>query len=305
MLNFRQALMKFAAPRLRELGYEYSDVLKDRNIIYGFHKRIGNHIQTIILFQRHQHREHASGYGFTVDLVRCKTDTIEQWHQGWYEGALRVRLGSVLQFVYSLDIPHYDYWWNPINDDQLRRTFQDVLDKLERYGIPWLEDLESRDPWKLSVVQQHTFSEALSQLVAPDLELLGYEVIKETMGESPPYFMKKLWGTLYASVIFQLGKQSPDSSTLAFEVLLFRKGSKNPFDPAWMSREDWLDMRLGELLWEVYNLRIYPSEFIQWEYSHKAELEAQLRDALDKVKRYAIPWLEDPETINPRLSQAS
>jgi hypothetical protein len=134
---------------------------------------------------------------------------------------------------------------------------------------------------------------------------LGYEVIEETIGELQPYFRKKLWGNLYAFVIFQPGKQSPDAPILAFEVLLFRKGSKNPFDPAWISREDWLDMRLGELLWEVHGLRIYPSEFVQWEYSHKEELEAQLRDALDKVRRYAIPWLEDSETINPRLSQAS
>jgi hypothetical protein len=305
MLNFRQALLKFAAPRLRVLGYEYSDALRDRSVVYGFHKRIGNDIQTIILFQRHQYEEHASGYDFTVELIRCKTDTIEQWHQGWYEGALRVRLGSVLLFVYGLQIPHYDYWWNPANTEQLGETFQDVLDKLERYGIPWLEDPESQDPWKLSATQRSEFREALSQFVTPELEFLGYEMIEETIGSLQSYYMKKLWENLNAFVIFQPGKQRPDSLRLAFDVLLCRKGSKNPLDPAWMSHEDWLDIRLGELLWEVYDLRIYSSEFVQWEYIRQEELGARLKDALDKVKRYAVPWLEDPETRNPRLVPAS
>jgi hypothetical protein len=31
-----------------------------------------------------------------------------------------------------------------------------------------------------------------------------------------------------------------------------------------------------------------------WQYADRAELHDRLRDALDKVKRYAIPWLEDP-----------
>jgi hypothetical protein len=284
---------------LRALGYEYDDALRDRNIIYGFHRYLGNDVRAIILFQRHQYEADAVGYKFTVELVRCKTANIGQWHQGIYEDSIGARLGHVLWFVYSLRIyAEYDQWWTPTDAQECTAAFTDVLDKLERYGIPWLEDPQSRNIGEPPARDWDRFREALQRIASPELEMLGFEAKEDSRRKSHPYFVKKIQGNLHVFVVFSQ-RQRPDSPQLAFDVLLFRKETTDPFGEY---RGNWLQATLGELLWNTYGLRIYPSEFAEWEYGSREELEEQLKAVLDTVKKYAIPWLEDLGSRNPKFS---
>lgn len=49
MSNFRQALAQFAEPGLTALGYEYDEVLREKNVLYGFERNLGGDIWGLLL----------------------------------------------------------------------------------------------------------------------------------------------------------------------------------------------------------------------------------------------------------------
>jgi len=291
MIEFKEALSKFAAPRLRAAGYEYDDALRDRDLMYGFRKPLGDDVHAIIFFQRQQYEERPVGHGFTVNLVRCKTPNPAQWHRGGYEGFLNERLPAVLWFVHGLRIyPYSDHWWTPAKEEEIEAQLADALDKLERYGIPWLEDPKSRIPG-MPEVRLAEFREALLKIASPELQQFGYRAID---CEDYPFCFGREVFDLTAFIVFVLGGNPPDFERLVFHVMLFRNKGSEPSCDIYQGYEGALYQSLGVLLWKRAGLRIGPYRYIDWEYSSQKELERQLKDAVEKIKDYAIPWLEDP-----------
>lgn len=160
------------------------------------------------------------------------------------------------------------------------------------------------------------FREALLDTVLPELELSGYEAREDPREKIlHPYLAKSLEDGMNAFVVFVQGERrmiqhwerSDSHHSFFFEVRLFRKNRESPLDDiidyTGESHVDWLDTTLSKLLWHTYGLCDYQSESVQWEYSSREELEEQLRDAVDKIKQYGIPWLEDPESRNPNRQE--
>lgn len=287
--DFAEALLKFAAPRLRAAGYEYQDALRDRSVLYGFCRNLKGDIQALIFFQKHQYNESPVGYEFTVNLVRCQTKDLTHWERGRYEGFLNNRLPWVLWFIYELRIyPSSDHWWTCANEGQVRDELVDAVDKMVWYGIPWLEDLNSRVP-DIPDALIAQFREMLLKIVVPSLSELGYQEI-QCKGKSRFCFGKQVLGDFCTFVAFELRGSPPRFANLTFDVLLLRRWSSQPWYS--LSPDTWFGS-LGLLLWKQYGLRKTPFRYFDWDYSSKEELERQLEDALSKIELVAIPWLED------------
>jgi hypothetical protein len=261
--DFAEALLKFAAPRLKAAGYEYRDALQDRSALYGFCKNLKGDIQALIFFQRHQYNESPVGYEFTVNLVRCQTKDLTHWERGRYEGFLNNRLPWVLWFIYELRIyPSSDHWWTCANESQVRDELVDAVDKIEWYGIPWLEDLNSRVP-DIPDALIAQFREMLLKIVVPSLSELGYQEI-QCKGKSRFCFGKQVLGDLCTFVAFELRGSPPRFANLTFDVLLLRRWSSQPWYS--LSPDTWFGS-LGLLLWKQYGLRKTPFRYYDWDYS--------------------------------------
>jgi hypothetical protein len=289
MFDFEQVLLEYIAPRLEAADYQYGDALRDRNILYGFCRNLKGDIQALIFFQRQQYEERPVGHGFTVNLVRCKTKDLTQWHRGHYEGFLNQRLRWVLWYVYELRLYAYsDHWWTPADENRVREELADAIDKVEQYGIPWLEDLNSRIPGMPETLVAQ-FHKELLRIVVPDLRELGYQEV-ECERRCWFCFGKQVVEDYSAFVAFEVRGSPPRFENPMFDVLLLRRWSKQP----WHSLSPGTSFgSLGLLLWEECGLRKGPYRYYDWEYSTREELERQLEDALEKIKDIAIPWLEN------------
>jgi hypothetical protein len=145
--HFEQILKQVAGPRLLQLGYEYDTRLWDRDISFGFSKWLDTEIVAIIEFQRHQYEEVAWGWAFRVNLIRSMTQNPAEWYPPHreYKGYLNTLLSGLLWAGYGLRIfPHFHHWWEAADAEQFEKRLLDALDLIERYGIPWLEDPQSR-----------------------------------------------------------------------------------------------------------------------------------------------------------------
>jgi hypothetical protein len=295
MSFFKDRLLTTVGPRLKASGYEYDDALRDRDLIYGFRKHLGGEIYAIILFQRQQHREHPVDYGFTVNLIRCKTSEPSRWYLGGYEGSLDVRLGAVICYVYYgwRHCPYNAQWWIPANKKEIEPKFVDALEKLETYGIPFLEDPDSKRPGILSNAEATQFHKLVVKIVSPELQKLGFEIV-EWAGDMSVCFRRGVFGSLNAFIIFvqSLGESQEQ---LGIQVRLFRNRGDVPSGP-WPQYEGYLEKPLDFLLRHNYDFQNDVPTV--WSYSNEEELEKQLQDLVEKIERYAVPWLEDPLSAN-------
>jgi hypothetical protein len=326
MLNFRQALFKFAKPRLQTRGFEYDDDLRDRNITYGFRKHLGANIQAIVLFQRSQSQERAKGFAFTVNLVRSKTNDIKQWEHGTYEGYLQERLGVLLRTVYGIhSYLEVDHWWIPSTPEKYAAEISDVLDKLEEYGIPWLENPHSKPIFALAPEESNQRKDgirsALQEVISGELGAYGYRLQEHANGSL--FFGKSLWKQTNVFLLFEFRRTRNDySPQVEFDVILIRKRSDDPFSSGQTFSGEELRTSLGQLLWYEYG--VYPNKFMGWDdgyqeqqdgtmiliqkppqkafswrFASDAELRQQLKDIMSKLHEYGLPWLEKPDAKNP------
>jgi hypothetical protein len=318
MTSFKEILLRTVGPRLSDLGYKYEERLRDRNLRYGFQKPLGEGVYATIVFQRQLYEERARSYGFTVELTRGVTTDFRRW--SLYDGSLAAGLGAVLWFVYKLRLyESYNHDWSASSAEECKPQLLDAFANLEKYGIPWLEDPLSRIPWEAPRVKQDEFRELILNTAAPELEQLGYQ-IKEIHDVKLYYFTKRLPQRLNVFIEFQqIYHMEPE--WFEIDVLLQRKVEDDPHQYTGRFSDGWLDARLGKVLWHIYE--VYPTEFNGWEaglkemngefvkvrvppheaftwrYHDHAGLEKQFADILDKIKKYAIPWLEDPTSQNP------
>ena len=303
MTEFERVLKRVAAPRLKALGYEFDDNLKDSDVLLGFRRHLGDDVQAIVRFQRHARGGRALSDDFSVDLIRAQSEVIHPHVYGGYAGALGAQLSQVLWYV--ADMQAYgqpDHWWTPRSGRALARNIAEVVDYLEQVGLPWLEDPEAQKPWEMPSHEGREFQMALRSIVAPRLEQLGYRPESHPLAgdHAHCYFVKRLRKDWHAIVEFQ-PIYSLDPSHFEFDVRLQRKRSSNPFKFGKRYRY-WRRTSLGQLMRRAYAARReqQPSmpEFrpVTWRYANHCELEACLHDAVEKVAEVAVPWLENVES---------
>ncbi len=296
---FKVMLLRTAAPRLKTHGYAYDERLRSDDELYGFGKPLGDDVQAIVQFQRHCDTTNSA---FTINLIRTKTSEVEPRVYGGYAGSRGARLSSVLWFVYNLRLyPQPDQWW-----DGSEAGFDDALDQFERFGLAWIEDPQSPKPWEMPVHRGQEFADSVREIVGPELERSGYRpAVKPLAGNVPyPYFVKSTPDGMYAFVEMQ-SAYSLDPNEFTFDVRLQRKTSNDPFDfggryPQWRMASLGQLARRARHVDAMGDVPFEEAKSLLWHYADRNELIDQLRDALDKIKRIGITWLEGRDTIVDR-----
>ncbi len=307
MTGFKQILLKEVSPALRALGYEYDDLLRDRQLHFVFKKIGADGIERAITYVRHQYEERPVGLEFTVQVRHssgpARVRSYRLSHLMWLSGA-RV-------------FPQQDRWWTPGDVQALRGALADSVEKLRQYGIPWLEDAGVR------TLQDDEFDRAMKAgaliraTVAPALAEMGYEY--RARDELTGYFVKDMPGSRYAIVEFVVAPASREllSPGLAFLVDLHVGASPDRFRlPRFLQRS----ATLGELMWTTAGvcptqipeeqwirytraggsanretLAKPPTQAFMWRFGDDDELRRQAVDALEKFREYGVVWLERPE----------
>lgn len=294
---FEKDLQKIVAPRLTKFGYEYNPNLRAGDELFGFSKNLRDEIYALVQFQRHGD---LSNDEFTINLLRVKAAKLEPRVYGGYSGALGARLTHMLWYVYHLrDYPASEYWWTSSDRSGLEANLIDAANQIEHYGIAWVEDPNAPRPWEMPEHPAEQFVEALTQIVTPDLVRLGFRSeMHRLSGDFPyPYFVKSIGDRQYGIIEFQQ-VYSVDPEQFDFDVRLQRKSTPDPLDFRGDYR-DWTNVSLGLLAWQASGSSVPETQAaldaLMWNYANQAELIDRMHDVLDKLKRYAIPWLENIE----------
>jgi hypothetical protein len=153
---FKSIVARVVGPTLSELGYEV-DLNPPGYDFEGeiwFEKMLQEGIYIMIDFQP-SGIEPGDFLEFAINLTRNDYSYELRRKKHTLPGyCLDERLGPWLWIKDRRD-PEYrhDYWWHFINEDALEKACLDALDRLLKYGIPYLEDLSSESP-KLHLSQQ-------------------------------------------------------------------------------------------------------------------------------------------------------
>ncbi len=294
MSNFVDALQKTIAPRLKKFGYGYDLNLRSGDELFGFSKDLGDQIAAFVQFQRHGG---LSNDEFTINLLRVRAAQLQPRAYGGYAGALGARLTHMLWYVPELrDYPASEYWWASTDRSGLEANLIDAANQLEKYGLAWVEDPNAPRPWEMPEYPADQFVEVLNHVVAPDLVRLGFRLeIHQLNGNFPyPYFVKPISNRQYGLIEFQQ-VYSVDPKQFDFDVRLQRAATPDPLDFHGEQR-DGTSISLGLLAWQVNESSLPETRTaiapLWWQYATRVELIDRLGDVLNKVKQFAIPWLE-------------
>jgi hypothetical protein len=218
---------------------------------------------------------------------------------GGYPGARGARLSYVMWFVHGLrDYAVPDYWWVVLDATYFPAALEEAIGHVERYGIPWLEAAQAIRPWEMPVQRADEFGQAVQAVMALEMERLGYRLEQQSLSGDLPYcyFSKSLPGGAYALIELQ-AIYSLDPSEFNFDVRLQRKSDGDPLTFNGDYRH-WRSISLAQLVWQARDnapldrLSVSQVKSLFWHYRDRAELGAQLIDALDQIKRIGCAWIE-------------
>ena len=294
-MDFEKTLLETAAPRLKRLGYDYDARLRLGDELFGFRKELGEDVQAIIQFN---YRCDPARNEFTINLISVRSSEIQPRMYGGYPGARGARLSYVLWFVHHLrDYAVPDYWWAVLDVEYLPAAVEEALGYLERYGVPWLEAPQAEKPWEMPQHHAGEFVEAVQAVVAPAMAQLGYRLERQSLAYDLPYlyFSKELpdgsCGLIEMQSIYSL-----DPSEFNFDVRLQRRPSGDPLSFSGPYR-DWRSASLAQLVWyaqggpALHTVTVDDLKTLFWHYADRAELDAQLRDALAQITQIGLPWI--------------
>ena len=153
--------------------------------------------------------------------------------------------------------------------------------------------------------------QVIKNIVGNSLQKIGYEYVDfpEWEGSGSYFYKKRITESIFTFIEFNFlpwipaPGEIPDSSK-SFRISLWRNNSDSPKLGFGISEyENWLNLPLSYLLWEVLKNKKYGKAYYVWEFRTQDDLEFQLKDALDVIIEYGIPWVEDLNTKNPYPSQ--
>ncbi len=135
------------------------------------------------------------------------------------------------------------------------------------------------------------FESALVEIVAPQLQLLGYAYDARLRAADELFgFRKPLGADVQAIVQFQLRHSTPERFTV--NLLRVKSDVIQPYLHDGYAEA--CGARLSTVLWYVVGLREYPASDYWW-----TTTEAALRDAANKVAQYGVRWIEDAHAPRP------
>lgn len=145
--TFQTIVAKNFEPQLTSLGYKMNldpPGFDKRGNIW-FEKKLQEGIFILIFIQPSPFRSNKF-ISFAVNLIR--NDPAYREVCGWTTVPgyfLDQRLASIL-WISDRHDPEWesDYWWSFPNEEVLEEACQDALEKLLKYGVPYLEDLTTK-----------------------------------------------------------------------------------------------------------------------------------------------------------------
>jgi hypothetical protein len=293
--DFEAALLHIVAPRLQRLGYVYAATPHRDDDLFGFGKLLDEDTQVVIQFQRQADpaRDH-----FTVNVLRIPADKAHPRSIGDAQ-TRAARLGYVLWYVYDLrEYPVSDYWWTATDKAQLAVALLDAAEKIVQYGVPWAEDAGAPRPWEMPLSRVDEFGAAVQAVLADEMARLGYRLQRQPLAGAVPYcyFSKALLDGAYALIELQ-AIYSLDPGEFNFDVRLQHHADDDPlaFDGNY---GQWRSISLAQLAWQTRGgapldrLAVSDVKTLFWRYRNRAELDAQLRDAMAQLKDIGCAWVE-------------
>ena len=303
--DFEAALLNQVAPRLRLLGYRYDARLRREDELFGFCRPLANGMQAVIQFQR---QDNSTADCFTVNLIRSWASEIQPRPYGSEASASAARLSYVLWFVYGLrDYPASDFWWTAPDSARREVVLLDAVEKIERYGVLWVEHPDAPKPWEMPVRRADEFAEAVQAVMTPEMERLGYHLEQQSLPGNLPYsfFSRAMPDGTFALIELQ-SIYSLDPSEFNFDVRLQRRRDSDPLDSSGDYRQ-WRSTSLAQLVWQARSsaplaaLSVAEVANLFWHYRDRAELGAQLIDALEQIKQIGCVWVE--QAVEPKMIQ--
>jgi hypothetical protein len=290
MPNFRQALFSYVSPKLKAQGYEYDDALRDRNILYGFKREIipKNFICTIE-FQRNAYNEKAVRCDFQVILGRHRIgmDLRKQNHGFTDEVSICSSLYDVLQSHFNIQqIPEYQLSWLVKSPDEYASIFNKVLSYIEQFGIPWLENSDTRDLTFIYPEIRQEFKESVGRIIIPELFLHGFQLDESNnKSQTTIHFIKNITEMNFAHIDIHIGKGR--NSKMVLTTNLVRNTSPDSRFQLGEKRQDLY----------IYGLRlngadVEPGKPNAWVFSNQEEIDVCLKEVLLKLEEYGMAFLE-------------
>ncbi len=315
-IKFKDTVLR-ASTILRQANYQPSEQHPAPDIVQ-FQKEIATGVLCKIQFQLLWNV--GSLYGaegdFKVLLSRTRLPNFPTDESRY--AALNIDLPNLMWFKYEIKVGPTGRYWEFTDTESLRGQLVRAQVFLQDYGIEWLEDPFSQDLWVVPVADRDAFRTLLSTVVAAELESYGYKP-RSIERFDLPVFVKPLPKGLYAILEFrQVRILKP--SRFVLDVELYRWLVDNPYEDQPTNFPGRIHNRLTDLL--RFNFGIGPSvtvdpgklsqaaidnpvgdqdtssEMNYWEYVEQLGLQSCIADILDKLKRYGLPWLEDPNFEN-------
>ncbi len=309
---------------LRQASYQPSEPHPAPNIVQ-FHKEIATGVLCKIEFQllRYAGPLYGPQRDFEVRLSRARLPNFPTGESRY--AALSIDLPNLMWFKYEIKVGPTGRYWEFTGTEGLRGELLRAQVFLRDYGIKWLEDPLTQDLWAIPSSDRDAFRAMLSTIVTTELEPHGYNP-QSIEGFDLPVFVKSLPNGLYAILEFtQVRILNP--SRFVIDVGLYRKLVDTPYEDQPANFPGCIDNRLTNLL--RFNFSISPSGIVDpgklsqttidnpvdeqdtssemnyWAYTEQLGLQRCIVDILDKLKRYALPWLENPRSRNvwPALSK--
>lgn len=294
--GFEAALLKIIAPRLQPLGYAYDARRRLGHELSGFTKPLADNAQAVIQFQR---QDRSAPDRFTVNLICARSVALSAAR------TRAARLGYVLWYVHDLRVyPAPDFWWTAADAAQREAALIDAADQIERYGVPWVEDPAAPRPWEMPVHRTGEFCAAVRAVLGPALEDLGYRMAQQSLPGDLPYcyFVKRRPDGSFALIEPQ-AIYSLSPGEFNFDVRLQRRADGDPlaFNGNYGHGRS---ISLAQLVWQTRDgapldrLSIGEVQSLFWHYRDRAELDAQLREALDQIAHIGRAWVEHSADFN-------
>jgi hypothetical protein len=181
---------------------------------------------------------------------------------------------------------------------QFAAALWDAAEKIEQCGVPWIESLDAPRPWEMPVSHADEFGGAVQAVMAREMEQLGYRLERQSLVGDLPYcyFSKALPDGTYALIELQ-AIYSLDPGEFNFDVRLQRRADNDPLAFAG-NYGHWRSISLAQLVWQARGgqpldrLSVSDVKTLFWHYRDRAELDVQLRDALEQIEQIGCAWLE-------------
>ncbi len=283
--RFTRQLQSQVVPLLHQWGYEFNPQESQIPVLHSYQKRLLGGVLASVEFQRHTYEECVQGYDFRINLRRIDPVNTD------YEGALYATIFQVLSTVYDIqDIGSTTHWFVVPNSDDIDAKLNEAMMLLKIYGIPWVEDPNTRGLTHIGYELRKKVASAISENMVETLGRNGYSF--ETLDNLHIFhFYKNLVQGKIAHIVLQLMGGSPPHYP-AFYIWMIKNSSDSPHD----FRGADLYCDLGGI---INSKRAAPSDFLSWQLTGSVSIEKQLADALSNLQSVGIPWLEDTNSVNP------